>query len=751
MIMKNIIAPAITLVCLLSFYSPAAAAGGFNGSITIGAEVTDLDEESHKYGEYNGVEDDATHILGDLDLSREDGGNYIDIQAEDIGHDDRSFSIELGNYGSYQLHMEYSELNHLLGEGVTPFTGDGSNVLTLPSGFSSHSTTLQMVNDPAWTTHEIDLETQRTKAAIAYSRDLGSSLSFNLGYQSEIKEGTQSIGGMVGESGRFTSSSILPEPIDYRTDDITAGLTYNGDKGMISITYLLSKFDNEYKALRWENPFLSPNPTPPGTTPPFPTDAQISLAPDNRHQRLSLSATRELTETSRLSLTAEYGKMEQDEELLPYSIAVATPEALPRNSAEAEIDVTHVSLNLTSRPTNKVSVNARYRYYDTDNKMDRDLFKRVTNDTGPQRDVADGAFYSLPFDYSKNSLDVDAVYRVTSATRIKAGLGHEITDRKYRSVKQTKENRYKLGLSSRISSMLTAAINYTRTEKRIDADYDNEPLYNAYHSYTTASGMYNYSGTGNWDINPALRQLDLAERNRDSYSVKINLLPMDTTAVSLIYRYRNDDYNDSELGWQEDRSRSYTVDVTTSPTRNATFYAYYTNDLGEKEQASRSFSPCGGPFCAGKETQAYDQSIDPTRNWWADHTDITDTVGIGTSLAFLRGQFTVDADYVHAKSTTEIGFKAASGLALTPKDMPDQDTKRDTVNLTGRYKLRKNLILGLGYGYEKYESDDWATDPTPNGSTLNPGSGDVDDVLLLTGSAPDYEAHLVKLFMTLKM
>lgn len=732
---RNIIAPAITLICLLSFYSPAAAAGGFEGSVTIGAEVTDLDKKSHKYGEYNGIKDDATRFTGDIDLSLNDEGDYIDIQAEDIGHDDRSFSIELGNYGSYQLHMEYSELTHLLGEGTTPFTGGGGDVLVLPSGFTQHTTTSQMVADPEWTTQSIDMETQRKKASIAYSRDLGSNYSFNLGYQREIKEGTRSIGGMLGTNGQFTSSSILPQPIDYRTDDITAGITYNGDKGMVSIAYLLSTFANENEALRWENPFMAPG------GPPFPTDAQHALPPDNKHQRLSLTAVRDLTRATRLSLTAEYGKMEQDEEFLPYTInsLIATPRALPRASAEAEIDVTHVSLNLTSRPTKKLSVNARYRYYDTENKMDRALFYRVTNDTGIQSDVADGAFYSLPFDYSKNSLDVDTVYRITSATRIKAGLGHEITDRDYRSAKQTKENTYKLGLRSRLSSMLTAAIDYTRAEKRVDGKYDNEPLYNAYHSYTTASGMYSYVSAGNFDINEALRQLDLAERDRDSYSVKFNLMPLDTTTVALIYRYRNDDYNDSELGWQEDRLSSYTVDVTTSPTRNATFYAYYTNDLGEKEQASRSFTTAGPPSIK------YTQAIDPTRNWWADHTDKTDTVGIGTSLAFLRGQFTIDADYVHAKSTTEIEFRAASGLAITPEDMPNLETKRDTVNLTGRYKLRKTLTLGLGYSYEKFESDDWATDG------LDPASGDVDNILLLTGSAPDYEAHLVKLFMTVNM
>ncbi|MDT8316641.1 MAG: MtrB/PioB family decaheme-associated outer membrane protein [bacterium] len=731
---KNIIAPAIAFICLLSLYSPAAAAGGFDGSVTIGAGATDLDEKSHKKGEYDGVKDDASRFIGDVNLSLENDGDYIDLKAEDIGLDDRSFSIKLGNYGSYQLHMEYSELTHLLGEGITPFIGAGGDVLALPPGFSQHTTTSQMVVDPQWTTQSIDLETQRKKASIAYSREIGSNYSFKLGYSREIKEGTQSIGGMLGASGQFTSASILPEPIDYRTNDITAGITYNGEKGMVSIAYLLSTFENKNEALLWENPFAAPG----GAA--FPTDAQISLAPDNKYQRLSLSATRDLTMTTRLSLTAEYGKMEQDEELLPYTVntLIAPLRALPRDSAEAEIDVTHVSLNLTSRPTNKVSINARYRYYDTVNKTDRTLFMRVTNDTGSQSDIANGAFYTLPFDYSKNSLDVDAVYRITGATRIKAGLGHELTDRDYRSAEQTKENRYKLGLSSRLSSVLTAMVDYTRAEKRIDGGYDNESLYNAYHSYSSASGMYNYSATGNFDIHPDLRQLDLSERDRDSYSVKINLFPMDTTAVSLSYRYRNDDYNNSELGWQEDRLNSYTVDVTSSPSKNATFYAYYTNDLGEKELAGHSFTS------AGPLGTKFTQAEDDTRRWWSDQNDKTDTIGIGTSLAFLRGQFTVDADYIHAKSTTEIELRVASALP-SPVDMPDLETKRDTVNLTGRYKLRKDLVLGLGYGYEKYESDDWATDG------LNPASGDVDNILLLTGSAPDYEAHLVKLFMTIKM
>ena len=75
------------------------------------------------------------------------------------------------------------------------------------------------------------------------------------------------------------------------------------------------------------------------------------------------------------------------------------------------------------------------------------------------------------------------------------------------------------------------------------------------------------------------------------------------------------------------------------------------------------------------------------------------------------------------------------GASGTVEDLPDLKTKLQTVNTSAKYKLTKNTTVGVGYQYENYKSDDWATD------SVDPASTILANVLTLSGSVPDYEAH----------
>src|SRR3990172_11854429 len=96
-----------------------------------------------------------------------------------------------------------------------------------------------------------------------------------------------------------------------------------------------------------------------------PTTALISLPPDNTHNKLSLTGGINLPLASRLSFVGEYGIMEQNDTLFPWSNNTATTYAysssLPRGTADAEINTTHFSLNLSSKPLPKLGLNLKYK------------------------------------------------------------------------------------------------------------------------------------------------------------------------------------------------------------------------------------------------------------------------------------------------------------------------------------------------------------------------------------------------------
>ena len=251
--------------------------------------------------------------------------------------------------------------------------------------------------------------------------------------------------------------------------------------------------------------------------------------------------------------------------------------------------------------------------------------------------------------------------------------------------------------------------------------YDEAAVYDAYHTESYINGV---AANVRFDNLPDMRKFDIANRDRTRYGANITLFPVINTTVGLYYNYTQDDYEGSLFGLLKNENKSYTLDTTYTPADFISTYTYYTREELKARQASRSYA--GG---ASKATQ----SIDPKRDWWADHNEDIDTVGIGLNLGFMENRLTLGADYSYAESTGTVKF--TTGSSLTATDIPDLKTKLQTVNTSAKYKLTKNTTLGLGYKYENYKSDNWSTD------SVDPASTTIADVLTLSGSVPDYEAH----------
>jgi hypothetical protein len=213
----------------------------------------------------------------------------------------------------------------------------------------------------------------------------------------------------------------------------------------------------------------------------------------------------------------------------------------------------------------------------------------------------------------------------------------------------------------------------------------------------------------------------------------LTTFPHHTTTVGLYYNFLQDDYNHSTLGLQNQTSASYTVDATMTPVGFLSTRAYYTRENIEYDQASRSFG--------GGATKAA-QAADPTRDWEADHDNVIDTVGAGSSLSLMDDRLTITADYSYSAADTAITLRAGSALTPPPGALPKVRTKLNSLSLLTKYRYTPNFTIGVGYEWEAYESDDWSTDG------VDPGSTALSQVLTLSGSVPDYTANLVTLFVT---
>lgn len=686
------------------------------GDITAGGEAVDISRESAKYGEYTGISHNKIHAIADANLSYKTPDSYfLDLRGKNLALEDRSVFIGGGRYGGYRLAFNYDSLPHLLSNtSKTPFDGAGGNRLNLPVGFVRSATTAGMTN-LSKNLKDVYLETKREKWALALNKSFGSEVDLKVSYEIEKKSGTKSLGGTLGFSGDI----ILPEPVDYTTGILRTSAAYTGEKAHARFEYYLSDFKNANNSITWDNPFT-------GAT--VPVTARTSLPPSNNHQRFSLSGGVSLPYYTTVSTTAEYGIMKQDESLLPYSnnpsSIVTTP--FPRNTAKAEIDVKHFTLNLSSRPVGRLGLNAKYKYYSTQNKTPRTLALYTTNDgSGAQKTVtSSGALYNLPYDYSQNQMKFDASYYLFQGTTFKAGYDYETISREFREINKTKEDTYRANLVSQYFSYASLGANYSLASRRGEDAYNDGNVYNALHTQEYINTLPTAS---RFDNNPAIKKFDIADRKRTKYGTNATFFPADNTTVGLYYNYRNDVYGGSELGLKESRNHSYTVDAQYSPVNYLSFYTFYTKEDTRSHQESRSFT-------------TVPQASDSNRDWRATHRDLVNTAGLGTKAGLMRNKLLLNADYSYSKAVSSIAFDTGTAIAAS-RDMPDLKSRLQNLNLTGEYKFTTSLSAGVGYAYERYETTNWQTDG------VDPGSSVIPAVITLSGSVPNYEAHKGMLFL----
>lgn len=764
----------ITAMLLMTWLPKSAPAADFEGSVEIGAARVDTDRQSSKFMEYGGIKGDNTYFLGDVDLSYSNRAYYLELDGKNLGLDSRNILVESGSYGKYRFFFEYDQIPKFISNtSRTIFDGAGDDNLTLPSGYVGNGSNVnpktlvdQIINGTngiggSGNLRDADLELLRKSGTAGFSLTKGP-VDFNLSFKREEKEGTKSIGAVVQDSILFRggprSTVILPEPVDYTTDDLRASVGYNREKAQIELAYYLSIFNNDDESLKWQNPYYygAPNPV-------------ISLPPDNEYHKFTLSGGLNLPMSTRITAVAEYGKMTQDENFLPYHANPAStandPSNFPRTSADAEIETKLVNVNLSSRPVSGLGLNARYRHYETINNTPVDLFRYPVADgqnsvtvrtttVGPAGSIyADGtsavgkpctaanpcysgftsaiqgqaalntaqARYNQPFDYKQDLVKADVSYLVLRNTTLSAGYDREVIHRDLREADETTENSYRAGISTNISSYAAAGGNYLTGHRRYD-DYNGAVILDSF-TQDYRDVLNSGANPRTWINNPDLRKFDVANRDRKQYSAFANLFPLDSVTLGVNYSLGKDDYPDTVLGLTESNSEVYTVDATITPAETVTVYSYYTNERLRSKQVGRDMTDTASTW------------FDLTRDWTSTNKDSVNTVGLGLNLSFLKGRLNITPDYTYARTQTKIDIWGGSALTVAP--FPDLKTERHTFNLSGKYKLTDNWTLGAGYLYETYVSDDWATD----NMTLDNTATLPTNLLILSESVPDYTAH----------
>lgn len=693
--------------------------------------VGHVSDGSFKFGKYTGLEKDGAFGVLDVDIQKRgphdgDSARYWSFTGSNLGLSSRDARIEYGEQGNYKVFLEYDQLPTFRSDSAqTAFDGAGGTNLTLPGGWVASGTTAGMTQLLP-NLKDVDIEHERRRLGVGYAQVLARGWNFETRYRHETKEGLKTVGAVIGNSGGNPRAVILPEPIDYVTQQFDVALKYADRKKQFQMGYYLSLFNDENSSLTWQNPFAAIAGWDASAGYAAGGQGRLHLPPDNQFHQFSLMGGYNFTERTRVIADLALGRMTQDTEFLPYTVnptlAASITQPLPRSSLDGRIDTTLLNLRLASRPSALFYWNAGYRYDDRDNKTPRDEYVYIGGDSQTQNTAAtsDRRRFNEPYSYKEQQLKLDVGYRPAARTDVTAGAQRSETERTFSEREEATENTVSLGLKRTFAETLDGGVRVSRADRHGSTYRGEEPFLSSY-----APG-YTATVPGGWENHPDMRKYFLADRIRDKLALFANYMPAERWTVGANASYLSDDYDASELGLTQSSIRSYTLDVSFIPSETVTTYAFYTYDDLRSDQDGHSFS--GG---AVKLTQA----ADPTRDWFVKHRDRVDTLGVGFKRTLIKDRIDVGTDYVYAKSEGKVDITAGSSLTTAP--LPLSVSRLNALGVYGTYRWKKDWSVKARYWIENYESSDWALDNVEPNTLAN--------VITLGEDSPDYTVHVLTL------
>jgi MtrB/PioB family decaheme-associated outer membrane protein len=688
-----------------------------------------VDDDSFRFGRYRGLHESGGYGVLNIDWFRRgpwDGpdAGYTHVVARDLGLSTRSIAVEHGRQGSYRVRADYRQMPMYRSDSAqTIFNGVGSTRLTLPPNWVGAQNTAGMTQLLP-SLGPVELRHERRRIGFGLDALLSERWDVTTNVRHENKQGLKSIGAVIGNSGGNPRAVLLPEPVDYETREADVALRYTDARRQLEFRYLVSLFDNGNRALSWQNPYSTIGGWQASVG--FPNGfGQLALPPDNQFHQASVAGGYTWNNGLRLTSDVALGRMTQDEAFLPYTInpalAASVLQPLPRSSLDGRIDTTVANIRLSGRSGDRFHWNASARFDDRDNRTARAEYVYIGGDSALQNRAVNSSSrrFNEPYSFRETRLRVDAGYRLARRTKLTAVLESYDTERTYSEREQADETRLGLTLSHAATEWFNGSLRFIRADRTGSTYHGDEPFLSGY------SPGYTSTVAGGWENPPGLRKFHQADRERDRWGANVTLTPGSHWSIGLDAQRVADDYHRSELGLTRSDSDVYTIDVSFVPSTHWSTYAFFSRedmDLAQKGQSIRT------------ATRIAD-ATDPARAWFATHADDVDTAGAGFQCNLLDSRLKLGADYVLARSRSQIDVSV--GSALTAAALPPDRTRLTSVSLTARYRLRANLDLQGRIWNERFRSTDFALDTVEANQLAN--------VILLGEESPDYDVNVVTL------
>lgn len=322
--------------------------GWLSGDIELGYRaVTNNNWHSGVFNEYR---DYGPGFFGSGNLLLEDV-NHLDYfrlgNEQWVGDQDQHYEVGMGRWGTYGLEVDYDAFPHTYSETAhSLYANKGQNVLLLSDILQANLQGLTGAAQSAAlgsalaSAHEIDLGFMYRMLGAKAFWNLDENWRLDGDYWLQHRTGSKPWGMAFGSPGNnFTSFAA---PVDDRTQQAKAGITFQQPSWSLSLNYLGSFYNNDVQSIVVDNFLRGTDSATAGSS-----RGRESVAPSNSANGLSLAGgwTLPVAFPTRVTGAFAWQYRRQNDPFLPYTI----------NSAIAAGSLRSRGSTVRSTPTSRTS------------------------------------------------------------------------------------------------------------------------------------------------------------------------------------------------------------------------------------------------------------------------------------------------------------------------------------------------------------------------------------------------------------
>lgn len=609
-------------------------------TVSVGAGLVTKDNQ--RFGQYTGLEENKYYGLLDVDAVKRDDatGTWLKLNGQNLGLDSRELRFEHKHQGSWGYYLDYNQIPQF-----SPYI-----VNTGLQGIGGNNPTNMSTTSPK---RDVQLGTERKILSFGIDKTLESHFDFQVRYRNENKEGTRMWGGETGGNMAF-----IAEPIDTTTQQLEATFGYHRNALQLAGGYYATAYTNH-------DPFLSITPAPASNL-----ISPAPLPPSNQSHQLFFSGGYGFTPTMRGTFKLSYTIASQEE-----SFVYGNPTGTllnNRNDPGGRVDTTLAQFGLTAQPLPKLSLLAKLRYENRDDRTPEVPYVTASSipltNTVFSRTTTNGKFeasYQLPDSYRiTGGVDLDNTNRTVPVVRIVSWR------------QKTDETTYRMELRRSMTETVNGAVSVIHSER------------------SGSTWMNNSKGTTAYTT--SLAPIIWADRERDKLRLAFDWAATEALSLQFIAEDGRDLYSGLPLGPQRGDNHFYSVDAAYSFTESWKASAWVSRSDSQLDQQSRVTN--------ATTVDINGVAIPNNTIWGAQLGNKGDSLGLGLN-GKPTGKLEIGANvqYTYDRSTQDMSL--ANSATLPP--LAEIDYKTTRLQLFGKYALEKNLGVRLDIAHERRYTNDW--------------------------------------------